>query len=96
MGPLSSSMRPSKQKFYSVAGLLAARVCSSHFDDVLIIDPDNDVLVARAQASLPPQPGEVVDLDIGHHTRARVMQTQIIHVNQGMMSQGAIVASFCC
>ena len=67
----------------SVAGLLAARVCSFHFKDVLIIDPDNELLVSQAQRSLGLLPEANVDEEFGRHARPRVSQTNIIHVNQG-------------
>lgn len=69
----------------SVAGLLAARICSDHFTDVLVLDPDNDALVESALASVPARPSELVEADInmGRHERTRVMQNRMIHATQG-------------
>lgn len=67
----------------SIGGLLAAKICSAHFEDVLVIDPDNDVLVERAQKSMPVEPYGEVDKGISQHPRPRIMQTRIIHASQG-------------
>lgn len=68
----------------SIAGLLAARICSGHFEDVLILDPDNELLTDRAQKSLPDTPlGGPADKNVSQLPRARVMQTKIIHASQG-------------
>lgn len=66
-----------------MAGLLAARVLADHFNEVVIIDPDNDLLTARAKASLPSAPGMgKVDTEAGRQPRTRVMQARAIHGTQ--------------
>lgn len=72
---------------YSIAGLLAARVCADHFEDVLVLDPDNDGLVERALAAVPQGIDGNADSRMGSAPRARVMQNRMIHATQG--------ASFC-
>lgn len=62
---------------------MAARVCSDHFEDVVIIDPDNDQLTASATQLLPTSVEGKADPELGHHTRSRVMQAHVIHATQG-------------
>lgn len=68
---------------HSIAGLLAARICADHFEDVVIIDPDHSELIDHARKVLPDYPGGKVDFEMGRHKRGWVMQTSIIHINQG-------------
>lgn len=63
----------------SIAGLMAARVCAGHFEEVVIIDPDNDELVPRARASLGDGRS---DPDLAHYPRPRVHQTRVLHATQ--------------
>lgn len=82
---LRRGVKPSLIRASSIAGLLAARICSDHFKEVVIIDPDNDELVARACASLPETPGGKCDPEIGHHPRPRVAQSRVFHATQGAL-----------
>jgi hypothetical protein len=62
----------------SIAGLLSARVLSDHFEEVVVIDPDADVLVHRALAddALRFPNGK----DAVGSARPRVMQWTAFHL----------------
>jgi hypothetical protein len=66
----------------SIAGLLSARVLSDHFEEVVVIDPDADVLVQRALAedALRFPDGK----DAGGPARPRVMQWTAYHLVQAI------------
>ncbi|KAG8987546.1 hypothetical protein FRB90_003293, partial [Tulasnella sp. 427] len=51
----------------SISGLLSARVCSDHFSEVLVVEPE---------ALFDPTTGEVLPLDV---RRKRIMQYSALH-----------------
>jgi hypothetical protein len=65
--------------WHSVAGLLSARVCTDHFDQVFIVDPDATTLVAAAEAP---------DAALRPSSRSRVMQYEVFHGIQAIVSHG--------
>jgi hypothetical protein len=70
----------------SIAGLLSARVLSDHFEEVIVIDPDADVLVQRALADDAirfPNGKEAVG-----PARPRVMQWTAYHLAQPIYFTG--------
>lgn len=68
----------------SIGGLLAARVLADHYDEVVVVDPDNDLLTQRAKTSLPKEPRENAgDVEAGRQPRTRVMQARMLHGSQG-------------
>ncbi|KZV85963.1 hypothetical protein EXIGLDRAFT_841092 [Exidia glandulosa HHB12029] len=71
----------------SIAGLYAARICSDHFERVVIIEPEPSTFSKDSRA----QPNDVLrDVDVGderkyktvRHTRTRVMQYTAGHAYQ--------------
>jgi hypothetical protein len=58
---------------------MVARVCAEHFDEVVVIDPDADALVARARRDdAYTRPG----------SRPRVMQAEAYHTTTGLYYAG--------
>jgi hypothetical protein len=64
--------------FTSAAGLYTARVCADHFENVVIIDPDNETLLREASSS-PERPENQKET---WNPRPRVYQTRSIHGTQ--------------
>ncbi len=66
-------LRLDSSKLYSIAGLWTARVCADHFEDVLIVEPDE--LVESKQIDH----GNSASLDLRGPTRKRVVQYLSAH-----------------
>jgi hypothetical protein len=71
---------------FSIAGLLSARVLSDHFEEVMVIDPDADVLVQRALADDALRFPNGKDTD--GPARPRVMQWTAFHLAQPIYFTG--------
>jgi hypothetical protein len=73
----------------SIGGLLSARVCSDHFDEVVIIDPDNDTLLANLDDERMLHPTATEDKPgMKPISRARVMQYNAFHAAQPIWFAG--------
>jgi hypothetical protein len=73
---------------HSIAGLIAARVCADHVEEVVVIDPDNEVLLDRARrddALLKPRGDEHLT---PNRRRPRVMQFNVYHGGQAIFWAG--------
>lgn len=64
---------------FSLAGLYAARICADHFEEVVVLDPDNDPLCAAAGLA-PERPEQ--HKNEKWNPRPRVYQTRSIHASQ--------------
>jgi hypothetical protein len=73
----------------SIGGLLAARVCSTHFEEVIIIDPDADTLLERLHDENILHPSMNPDRpNMKPNNRARVMQYNAFHAAQPIYFMG--------
>ncbi|KIJ26171.1 hypothetical protein M422DRAFT_130720, partial [Sphaerobolus stellatus SS14] len=55
----------------SISGLLAARICSDHFDNVVIVEPEDWLL---SESGMNPQPAKAMESKIITNPRARIPQ----------------------
>lgn len=63
--------------YYSIAGLLAARVCADHFEDVVIVESESWLATEEGRTGPYNQSGEkTFEAD---HVRARVMQHKAVN-----------------
>jgi hypothetical protein len=73
----------------SIGGLLAARVCADHFEEVVVIDPDNATLLASVDDEKTIHPGHVEGKPgVKRNVRPRVMQYNAFHAAQPMYLKG--------
>lgn len=61
---------------------------ANHYQEVIIVDPDNDVLTERAKATLPKTPKDYAGFaEAGKQPRTRVMQSRMLHGTQGQYTR---------
>jgi hypothetical protein len=64
-------------------------VCADHFDEVVVVDPDNDGLLATVDDERAVHPGQVDGKPgVKRNVRPRVMQYNAFHAAQPMWLMG--------